>query len=89
MIKREVVVLNEKGLHARAAAKVVNVANKFKSKIELIKDSHIGNAKSIISLLILAASQGQKLELIIDGIDEEIACQAILDLFNNKFNEEQ
>lgn len=88
MIKREVIVLNEKGLHARAAAKVVHVANKFKSKIELIKDSHIGDAKSIISLLILAASHGQRLELVVDGSDEEAACKAILDLFDTKFSEE-
>ena len=89
MIKKEVKILNELGLHARAAAKVVKLANEFSSKIELKKDSQIANAKSIISLLILFAGKGQTLELMIDGADEEAACQAIINLFEKKFYEEQ
>ncbi|OGF62358.1 MAG: phosphocarrier protein HPr [Candidatus Fischerbacteria bacterium RBG_13_37_8] len=89
MIVKEIEVTNEKGLHARAAAKLVNIANKFKSRIDLKKNSQVSNAKSILGILILAACKGEKIELIISGTDEEKACEAIVNLFNNRFQEEQ
>ncbi len=88
MIKKEVIVLNEKGLHIEAAFKVTKIAGRFESKIQLRKDSQYADAKSIINLLMLYAREGDKLELIVEGLDEEAACEAIIDLFNQKFQEE-
>lgn len=88
MIKEQIEIQNEKGLHARAASKIVHVASKFKSKITLKKDNKISNAKSILGLLTLAACKGEKLELIIEGEDEQLAYETLINLFNKKFQEE-
>jgi len=88
MIAEEIEVQNEKGLHARAASKIVHLASKFKSKISLKKNNKISNAKSILGLLTLGACKGEKLELIIEGEDEQEAYEALLNLFNKKFQEE-
>lgn len=86
---QELTVTNEKGLHARAAAKLVHLASRYKSKIHLRKNSQIGNAKSILGILILAACKGDNLELTVDGVDENEALSAILSLFDSKFQEEE
>jgi phosphocarrier protein HPr len=89
MVAQEIKVINEKGLHARAAAKLVNLASKYQSRIHLRKDSQISNAKSILGILILAACKGDILELTVDGADEGDAMAAIKTLFNSKFQEEE
>ncbi len=82
-------VRNKLGLHARAAAQLVRVASGFESEITLIDGTKSANAKGIMGLMMLAATQGTKLELRIDGTDEVTACEAILQLFDSRFGEDE
>ncbi len=80
-------IINKLGLHARAAAKVVHLANEFESEIFLgVQDEEI-NAKSILGLLTLAATQGTPLTLRVEGSDEQDAVAAIQALFEDRFGE--
>jgi phosphotransferase system HPr (HPr) family protein len=89
MVERTLLVKAHLGLHARAAAKVVRVAREFSSKMELrrIDNSVSADAKSILSVLMLAASQGTELHATAEGIDEEAALGAIDKLFADSFGE--
>ncbi len=89
MRKSTVSVNNRLGLHARAAARLVRLAEEFKSRIILIKhdESIFANAKSILSVLSLAASQGASLGLEVEGEDEDAAHQAIEEMFLSGFGE--
>lgn len=89
MRKGEVTVINDLGLHARAAAQLLRVANGFKSEILLIRtdNSIFANAKSILNVLTLAASKGTLLILEIEGEDEDLAFNAIKESFENGFGE--
>ena len=88
MIQREVVILNKLGLHARAAAKFVRCAGGFACDIQVGKDSMTVNGKSIIGVLLLAAPQGSRIQLMADGPDEEAAVEAIVRLVEDRFGEE-
>jgi len=79
---------NRLGLHARAAALLVKTANRFVSEITLEKDSLEVNGKSIMGILMLAASKGSKITLKVDGKDSVGAMQTLSKLFENKFGEE-
>jgi phosphocarrier protein HPr len=89
MIEKEVKIINRLGLHARAAAQLVRLAGKFKSKISLIRydNAVMADAKSILSVLTLAASKGTKLQLTVEGIDEKEAEKAIEELIGQGFGE--
>ena len=89
MKESEVKIINPLGLHARAAAQLVRLAGKFKSKISLIRydNAVMADAKSILSVLTLAASKGTKLQLTVEGIDETEAAQAIEELIEQGFGE--
>jgi len=87
MKTRKIQIINKLGLHARAAAKVVHRANDFESEIFLGVDGDEVNAKSILGLLTLAATQGMPLTLRVDGPDEDSAIEAITDLFEDRFGE--
>lgn len=87
MIEQQVDIINKLGLHARAAAKFVNVACKFSSAIQVRKGEKVVDGKSIMSVMMLAASQGTSLELVIDGSDEQQALEALRELIQNKFDE--
>ncbi len=89
MIQTEVKIINPLGLHARAAAQLVRLAGKFKSKIQLIRQDNavMADAKSILSVLTLAASKGTKLQLFIEGSDEVEAKEAIIAIFEAGFGE--
>ena len=87
MTTRELWITNRLGLHARAAAKVVHVANEFESEVFLGVDGEEINAKSILGLLTLAATQGTPLTLRVEGPDEREAAAAIESLFKNRFGE--
>lgn len=82
-------VVNELGLHARAAAQLVRLAGKYKSLITLHRydTGAFANAKSILSVLALAAPIGTTLRLEVDGADESEAFTAITDIFGNGFGE--
>ena len=89
MLKGRVTINNRLGLHARAAAQLVRLASSFQSKIKLLRtdNSVIADAKSILSVLTLAASKGVELEIEIEGEDEQTAFEAIQEIFSNGFGE--
>ena len=89
MLRGNVTIINRLGLHARAAAQLVRLASAFQSKIKLIRtdNSVIADAKSILSVLTLAASKGIELEIEIEGEDEQTAFESIQDIFRNGFGE--
>jgi len=88
MIRKEIVVINEQGLHARPCGMLSNLAMRFESEIKIIKDGYEVNAKSVMGLLTLAASKGSKIILIASGKDEKEATWEIEKLFESKFDEE-
>lgn len=87
MIKSEITIINKLGLHARAAAKLVNTAAAFSSQIQLGNGQRMIDAKSIMSVMMLAASKGTTLELEVNGRDEDLALNAIIEIINDKFGE--
>ena len=89
MLKGKVTIINRLGLHARAAAQLVRLASGFQSKIKLIRtdNSVIADAKSILSVLTLAASKGIELEIEIEGEDEQTAFESIQEIFRDGFGE--
>ena len=87
MLTKDVEIINKKGLHARAASKLVQLATKFKSRIQLSRDGQSSDGKSILGVLVLAAHQGSQLNIKIEGDDEQEAMQQICDLINRKFDE--
>ena len=89
MITKKLTILNKLGLHARAAAKVVSIANEFESTIIVTKDGKNADARSIMKLLMLSASQGSRIRIEIDGTDQKDAMKSIERLFNNKFDEQK
>ena len=89
MIEREVTIVNKLGLHARAAAKLVNTASGFAASVELKRDTQQVNGKSIMGVMMLAASKGTQLTLTVDGEDEEHAMQALETLIAERFGESE
>lgn len=87
MIRKKIQIINKLGLHARAAAKFVQMAARFGSHIELIKNGKTVNGKSIMGVMMLAASQNTWIELNINGVDEEEAMLALETLMNERFGE--
>ncbi|HNQ14563.1 MAG TPA: HPr family phosphocarrier protein [Pyrinomonadaceae bacterium] len=89
MLRGQVSIVNDLGLHARAAAQLVRLASGFSSRIKLLRidNAVIADAKSILSVLTLAASKGVVLEIEIDGVDESPAFSAIESIFANGFGE--
>ena len=87
MIKTTIKIINKLGLHARASAKFVSTAARYQSHIEVIKDSQTVNGKSIMGVMMLAASQGSEITLVIDGPDETHMNEALVELINNFFGE--
>jgi len=80
---------NKLGLHARAAAKLVNTASHFASSTNIRFAEHDADAKSIMSVMMLAASQGSLINIRCDGSDEQEAMSALCDLINGYFDEEE
>ncbi len=87
MISRDLEIKNKLGLHARAAAKLVHTAARFKSDIKLRKGDEEVDAKSILGILLLAAGRGSVLTVKADGEDEREALDAIEKLIEAKFDE--
>ena len=88
MITKDLHVLNKLGLHARAAAKLVFIANKFVSDITLVKDDKQADARSIMKILMLSASKDSIINITVEGNDEIQAMNSIEKLFQNKFDED-
>lgn len=89
MIEQEVAIKNRLGLHARAAAKLVQTASRFKSSVKIRKNGEEVDGKSILGILLLAASQGTRIVLTIKGEDEAAAFAAVEDLIARSFDEEE
>jgi phosphocarrier protein HPr len=89
LIEKEIEVVNKLGLHARAAAKLVNVASAYSSDVWLEYNGQAVNAKSIMGLMMLAAACGCVVSLRVDGEDAEEAEKAITDLFRERFGEDE
>lgn len=88
MIKKELKIINELGIHARPAGMLANTASRFSCDIKLLKDGMEINAKSIMGIMTLAAAGGSVIELIAKGRDEAEAVKALTELFARKFDEE-
>ena len=89
MQKEQVEIVNQLGLHARAAAKLVSTATRFASSVKVAKEGKEVDGKSIMSVMMLAASIGTVLELSVEGSDEAEAMAAIKALIADKFGEGQ
>ncbi len=89
MQQRPVTIINKLGLHARAAAKFVTTASGFSSNIDIEKDGQKVNGKSIMGVMMLAASRGTRLLIHADGEDEQEAVDSLEKLIGEKFGEQE
>ena len=87
-LRARVIIPNKRGLHARASAKIVEATARFQSEIEVVKDGSAVNGRSIMGLMMLAASLGSEVEITAQGPDASEALKAILALVEAKFGEE-
>lgn len=87
MLTTETEITNKLGLHARASAKLTQLAGKYKCDVSLSKGTRRINAKSIMGVMMLAAGKGSKVTVETDGPDEQEAMDALLALIANKFDE--
>lgn len=88
MIRRTVTIVNRLGLHARAAARFVELAGRYRARVQVCRDSLCVDGKSILGVLTLAAPQGSQLELAVEGPDEADAVDALEQLVADRFGEE-
>ncbi len=89
MLQREVEITNKLGLHARASAKLTQVAGQFESGVWISRNGRRVNAKSIMGVMMLAAAKGSTVVLETDGPDEEAAMAAITGLIASRFEEDE
>ena len=89
MISENITIINKLGLHARAASKLVNCASRFESEVSISKKGNTVNAKSIMGVMMLAASKGVELELEVNGKDEQACRDALVELINSRFGENE
>ncbi len=89
MISKSVTIVNRLGLHARAATRLVNCASVFKAELLIKNGDKTINGKSIMGVLTLAACKGTVLVIEADGSDREEALQAICELINDRFGEDE
>ena len=87
MIERELQIINKLGLHARASAKLSQIASRYKSDVWLTRNNQRVNAKSIMGVMMLAAGMGSKVTLETDGPDAQECADALTALINGKFGE--
>lgn len=89
MISKEITIINKLGLHARAAARFVSLASSFNSEIHVAKDGKTVNGKSIMGVMMLAASQNTKIKVSAEGEDETLALEKIQNLIADRFGEDE
>ncbi len=89
MPKAEVEIINKLGLHARASAKLTELASQFPCQIWISRNGQRVNAKSIMGVMMLAAAKGSKIEIETEGERADEALQAIVELIGNRFGEEE
>lgn len=88
-LRHEIKIINKLGLHARAAAKFVSTASGYRSHVDVEKNGHRVNGKSIMGVMMLAAGLGSQLVLHINGDDADHCLSALINLINDKFGEGQ
>ena len=88
MLRQDIEIVNRLGLHARASAKLTQLASSFQSEVWMSRDGRRVNAKSIMGVMMLAAAKGTVIEISVDGPDEERAIADLEELINNRFGEE-
>ncbi len=89
MISEKITIINKLGLHARAAAKLVNCASRFQSSVHLNRSGHRVNGKSIMGVMMLAAGKGTTIELVAVGEDEQEAITRLEALIKGRFGEDE
>ncbi|MFT6388228.1 MAG: phosphocarrier protein [Cellvibrionaceae bacterium] len=89
MITTHLTIINKLGLHARAAAKLATTANRYACDVKLIANSKTVDCKSVMALMLLAASKGTDIQINFDGKDEELASTGVCELINNRFDEDE
>jgi phosphocarrier protein len=89
MIQRDVTIINRLGLHARAAARLVATASRFSSSVRVERDGRAADAKSIMAVMMLAATRGVTVTLAADGTDEAAAIAALEQLIQDRFGEDE
>jgi phosphocarrier protein len=87
VIRRELAIRNRLGLHARAAARFVHTASRFRARVTAGRDGRVMDGKSILGILLLAASQGTAIEVTAEGVDEVEAIEALTALVEGGFGE--
>ncbi|MGM0633044.1 MAG: HPr family phosphocarrier protein [Pseudomonadota bacterium] len=87
MIRERIRIINKAGLHARAASRLASVCGEHDSDVRIGQEERMVDGKSILSLMMLAASQGTELDVVADGSDEQEVMQAIIELVDNRFDE--
>ena len=87
MQRREVEIVNNLGLHARASAKLTQLAAKYPCEVTLARNGRRVNAKSIMGVMMLAANKGSRIEIECDGPQEDVAIDALAALIADKFGE--
>jgi phosphocarrier protein len=89
MLRQDVLIINKLGLHARASAKLTQLASSFKCDVMLSRNGRRVNAKSIMGVMMLAAGKGTTISIETNGPDEAEAMQAIVNLVNDYFGESE
>ncbi len=89
MLKQSLTIINKLGLHARASMKLVNLAGRYQSEILIRHQDREVNAKSVMGVMVLALSKGVEFELSVEGPDEAEAMQAVAELINDRFGEDE
>ncbi|MDH4120705.1 MAG: HPr family phosphocarrier protein [Deltaproteobacteria bacterium] len=89
MKTEQVVIANKLGLHARAAAKLVQLSNQFTARLTLDKEGQMADAKSIMEVLMLAGTQGSPLVVTAEGEDESAALSEVISLIKERFGEDE
>jgi phosphocarrier protein HPr len=87
MTSQTVTVVNQLGMHARAAAKFVHLATRFEARVKVARDRREMDGKSIMGILLLAAARGSSITISADGVDEADAVRALVDLVQSGFGE--
>jgi phosphocarrier protein len=84
-----ITIVNKLGLHARASAKFVTLASRFRSDVTLGRNGQQANGKSIMGIMMLAAGMGTEVELVVDGEDEDQALTSLTELITSRFGEDE
>lgn len=88
-VRKAVTIVNKLGMHARAAARFVQVASDFESDVSLIHKGKVVSGKSIMGVMMLAAGKGSMIEIVCSGADEQQALASLEELVNNRFGEDE